>query len=311
VLPVWHHRSNLATWPGTGQSVICNIQVKDGQQPITDHLNANLTQLNALIVDDEALARRGLKHRLKSLSGIGIAGEARNGREAVKLIRELSPDIVFLDIQMPGMDGFDVVMELRDEEMPAIIFVTAYDEFAIRAFDVSAVDYLLKPIEDDRLAEALTKARKLLHSRRANAQKNMLLRLVSEITGEPVKSITDLRKKGIHKLKRKEARKLAIRDGGKTTWVKQEDIEWIDAAGDYMCVHALGETHIMRKTMKELESELDAEILQRIHRSTIVNIHQIKEMQSHINGEYFLTLNCGHTVKLSRTYKDKLKNLGL
>jgi len=245
------------------------------------------------------------------MDGIAVIGEAKNGREAVKKIRELRPDVVFLDIQMPGMDGFDVIMELKDEPMPAILFVTAFDEFAIKAFEVSAIDYLLKPIEDERLAEALGKVRQLHNRRRANTQKNMLLKLVSEITGESVKSISELKKKGLHAMKRKEAKKLAIRDGGRTTWVKQEDIEWIDAAGDYMCVHALGETHIMRKTMKELESELDSDFLQRIHRSTIVNINHIKEMQSHINGEYFLTLNGGHTVKLSRTYKNKLKNLHL
>jgi two-component system LytT family response regulator len=275
-------------------------------------LNAALQpELSALIVDDEALARRGLKLRLKAMGGINIIGEARNGRESVKMIRELSPDLVFLDIQMPGMDGFDVIMELKDEPMPAIIFVTAFDEFAIKAFEVSAIDYLLKPIEDERLAEALAKVRKHQMRRKAGSQRNLLLKLVSEITGEPVKSIDELRQKGLHRMKRKEARKLAIRDAGKTTWVKQEDIEWIDAAGDYMCVHAKGETHIMRKTMKALENELDSDFLQRIHRSTIVNIHHIKEMQSHINGEYFLTLDSGHTVKLSRTYKNKLKNLNL
>jgi two-component system LytT family response regulator len=275
-------------------------------------LNAtSQTVLNALIVDDEALARRGLKHRLKPMDGIKVIGEAKNGREAVRKIRELSPDLVFLDIQMPGMDGFDVIMELKDENLPDILFVTAYDEFAIKAFEVSAVDYLLKPIEEDRLAEALAKVKRLQKRRRSDAQKNMLLKLVSEITGESVSSIAELKQKGIHKIKRKEAKKLAIRDAGKTTWVKQDDIEWIDAAGDYMCVHALGETHIMRKTMKELEKELNPEFLQRIHRSTIVNIHHIKEMQSHINGEYFLTLDCGHTVKLSRTYKNRLKNLHL
>ncbi len=137
----------------------------------------------------------------------------------------------------------------------------------------------------------------------------MLLKLLGEITGQPIASMAKLKKKGIHQMKRKKAQKLAIRDGGKTTWVKQEDIEWIDAAGDYMCVHALGVTHIMRRTMKELEKELDSDFLQRIHRSTIVNIRHVREMQSHINGEYFLTLICGHTVKLSRTYKDKLKHL--
>jgi len=260
-----------------------------------------------LIVDDEALARRGLNHRLKLIDGITVTGEARNGREAVKLIRELQPDLVFLDIQMPGMNGFDVIRELGVDDMPAVLFVTAYDEFAIDAFEVNAVDYLLKPIDDRRLDQALTKVRELLDRKRAHAHKRMLLKLVGDITGQPVDSVEELRKKSPRGLRREDPRKLAIRDAGKTTWVKLEDIEWVDAAGDYMCVHALGETHIMRKTMKELEKELEAEFLQRIHRSTIVNVRRVKAMQSHINGEYFLTLESGHTVKLSRTYKDKLK----
>ena len=145
--------------------------------------------------------------------------------------------------------------------------------------------------------------------KRAQAQKTMLLKLLGEITGQPVESVSALEGRDISDIKPAQRRKLAIRDGGKTTWVKQEDIEWVDAAGDYMCVHANGETHIMRKTMKELESELDADFLQRIHRSTIVNVRRVKSMQSHINGEYFLTLKGGHTVKLSRTYKEKLKFL--
>lgn len=281
----------------------------DWKLPEAIHLNVvNNTSLRALIVDDEALARRDLRQHLKSMDNIQLIGEAKNGREAIRKIRELSPDLVILDTQMPGMDGFDVIMELGDEEMPTILFVTAFDDFAIKAFTVSASNYLLKPIEAERLAEALAKVRKLSKRIHANAQKNMVLRLLSEITGESVKRITELKQKGIHPIKRKLARKLAIRDGGKTTWVKQADIEWIDAAGDYMCVHALGETHIMRKTMKELEIELDSDFLQRIHRSTIINVNHIKEMQSHINGEYFLTLNCGHIVKLSRTYKNKLPN---
>ena len=134
----------------------------------------------------------------------------------------------------------------------------------------------------------------------------VLLDLVSEITGESITSVDEISGKSLARL-RKPAARLAIKDAGKTTWVQQEDIEWIDAAGDYMCVHVAGQTHIMRKTMKELEQELDPDLLQRVHRSAIVNVKQVVEMQSHINGEYFLTLKSGHTLKLSRTYKDKLK----
>ena len=263
--------------------------------------------IRALIVDDEALARRGLQHRLRGADDIEVIGEARHGREAVDKIRDLEPDLVFLDIQMPGMTGFDVVRALRSEELPAILFVTAYDEHAIEAFEVNAVDYLLKPIEEERLDDALRKARKRLGRRRAKTQKQQLLRLLGQITGEPVEDLGDGTE--LPGLTPKEHRKLAIRDGGRTTWVRQEDIEWVDAAGDYMCVHALGETHIMRKTMKALEAELDADFLQRVHRSTIVNVRCVREMKSHINGEYFLTLENGHTLKLSRTYKDKLRYL--
>jgi two-component system LytT family response regulator len=271
-------------------------------------LNSSSTHiLKTIIVDDEALARRGLKHRLNLVDDITIVAEARNGREALKAIAEAQPDLVFLDIQMPGMSGFDVLAELEQENMPAIVFVTAFDEYAIKAFEANALDYLLKPIEDSRLHEAIFRVRENLDKKHALKHKKSLLRLVSNITGEHVGSMRELRAKGVDSLKKKEVAKLVIKDSGRTTLVPQDQIEWIDAAGDYMCVHADGKTHIMRKTMKELEAELDSDILQRIHRSTIVNINQVTEMQSHINGEYFLTLKSGHTIKLSRTYKDKLK----
>ena len=269
--------------------------------PISKHI------LRTIIVDDEALARRGLKHRLDQVDDVTIVAQARNGQEALKTIKQLQPDLVFLDIQMPGMGGFEVLAELQPETMPAIVFVTAFSEYAIKAFEANALDYLLKPIEDNRLHEALSRVRENLDQKLALRHKKSLLRLVSNMTGENVRSMRELSAKGIDSLKKKEAAKLVIKDGGRTTLVPQDQIEWIDAAGDYMCVHAGGETHILRKTMKELEVELDPDLLQRIHRSTIVNVNQVREMQSHINGEYFLTLKCGHTIKLSRTYKDKLK----
>ena len=269
--------------------------------PVSNHI------LRTIIVDDEALALRGLKHRLNKVDDVAIIAEARNGREALKTIKDLQPDLVFLDIQMPGMGGFEVLAELQQENLPAIVFVTAYNEYAIKAFEANALDYLLKPIEDRRLHEAIFRVRENLDQKRALRHKQSLLRLVSNMTGENMSSMQELSTKGIEKLMKKEVVKLVIKDGSRTTLVPQDQIEWIDAAGDYMCVHAGGETHIMRKTMKELEAELDPDLLQRIHRSTIVNVNQVREMQSHINGEYFLTLQCGHIIKLSRTYKDKLK----
>ena len=267
-------------------------------------------RLKTIIVDDEALARRGLRYRLSDIADIELAGEARNGSEALEMIKALSPDLVFLDIQMPGMDGFDVLRALNEDEMPSIIFVTAFDEYAVQAFEANALDYLLKPIEDERLAEALDRVRKFNNQKQALKHKNSLLRLVGQITGEPVRSMKEIHEKGVDRMKKVAPAKLEIRDGGNTVWVPQDEIDWIDAAGDYMCVHSKGETYILRMTMKKLEQELDPEILQRVHRSTIVNVHQVREMQSHINGEYFLTLKNGHSLKLSRSYKDKLKYFG-
>ena len=270
-------------------------------------LNMVMTHLlKTIIVDDEALARRGLKLRLSGRDDVEVIAEARNGHEALDLIREYEPDLVFLDIQMPGMDGFGVLRELSAEDMPAVVFVTAFNDYAIKAFEANALDYLLKPIEDDRLSEALDRVAENLDQRQALKHKKSLLQLVGDITGEPVGSMEELSTRDVESMKKKEIPKLEIKDGNRTTWVPQNEIEWIDAAGDYMCVHAGGETHIMRMTMKKLEASLDPDFLHRIHRSTIVNIHQVKEMRAHINGEYFLTLNGGHTVKLSRTYKDKL-----
>jgi len=266
--------------------------------------------LKTIIVDDEALARRGLKHRLKDMPDVAIVAEARNGREALNLIRSDLPDLVFLDIQMPGMDGFDVLRALAPEEMPAIVFVTAFDAYAIKAFEANALDYLLKPIEDARLGEALDRVRENRDHKRAVKHRRSLLQLVGQITGQPVRSMKELKARGIDRLKKREQPRLAIRDGGTTTWLQQQDIEWIDAAGDYMCVHSGGETYILRMTMKKLEKELDPEILQRVHRSTIVNVKQVKSMHAHINGEYFLTLQSGHTLKLSRSYKEKLRFFG-
>jgi two-component system LytT family response regulator len=263
--------------------------------------------LKTIIVDDETLARRGLKHRLKAVEDVQIIGEAGNGREALDLIRKHDPDLVFLDIQMPGMDGFDVLRALPQKKMPAIVFVTAFDDYAIKAFEAHALDYLLKPIEDSRLGEALERVRENRKLKQAVRHRKSLLDLVGQITGQPVSNMRELKARGVDKLKRKEPPRLAIRDGGRTTWVNQKDVQWIDAAGDYMCVHAGGETHIMRMTMKQLEKELDPTILQRIHRSTIVNVGQVREMQSHMNGEYFLTLKSGQKVKLSRSYKHKLR----
>ncbi len=262
--------------------------------------------MRVLVVDDEALARKGLMLRLKELGKTEVLRECQNGREALEAIAELTPDLVFLDIQMPGMSGFDVVERLQQDNMPMVIFVTAYDAYAVNAFEIQAVDYLLKPIELDRLASALSKAQAQLANKQAWNDKKRLLDIVIGLTGKSEQVVLELISSGENPARYGE--KLAIKDGASTTFVPVRDIDWIDAAGDYMCVHVKGATLIMRTTMKELEDQLDPKVFQRVHRSTIVNLDRVEKVSSHINGEFHLTLSCGTSLKMSRSYKDKVKH---
>ena len=263
--------------------------------------------LNALIVDDEELARRGLEIRLGKFDDLAICGMARNGREALQVVREHSPDLMFLDVQMPGMDGFDVLRSLSTSNMPAVIFVTAYDEFALKAFDANALDYLLKPINDERLAAAVERARQNLDEKRADAHRARLLRFVCELTGREMTLEAALA--AAVDQGRQYPKRLAIRDGAETACVDVDAIDWIDAAGDYMCVHAEGETHVLRGTMKHLEELLDPEVFIRVHRSAIVNRHRVTSMRPHRNGEYFLSLGTAAELKLSRKYKGNIERI--
>lgn len=263
--------------------------------------------IKTLLVDDEDLARRGLKIRLKDAPDIEIIGEAAHGEEALRMVDELKPDLLFLDIQMPGMNGFDVLKALADKRMPMIVFVTAYDEYAVRAFDAHAIDYLLKPIDENRLEEALSHIREQWEQREAVQHRTRLLEIVAEMSGEDCVSLDEIIEQGRDAVGQKYLGKLPIKDGRITVRVEVRDINWIDAAGDYMCVHANGVTHILRGTMKKLEDCLDPKFFQRIHRSTIVNIDRVKEVRSHMNGEYFLSLDNGVELKLSRHYKEKIK----
>jgi two-component system LytT family response regulator len=263
--------------------------------------------LKALIVDDEELARRGLEIRLEKYSDISICGQSRNGREALIAVREQSPDLMFLDVQMPGMDGFEVLRRLSGSYMPAVIFVTAYDEFALQAFEANALDYLLKPINDDRLAEAIERARQAQDEKAVNEQRNKLLKFVCELTGRELTledALVEASGSG-HIF----PTRLAIRDGAETACVDVSAIDWVDAAGDYMCVHATGNTYVLRGTMKHLEKLLNPEIFVRVHRSAIVNRHRVTSMRPHRNGEYYLQLGSDTELKLSRKYKGSLERL--
>jgi len=259
--------------------------------------------LKTVIVDDEPLARRGLVLRLEEHADIEIVGQCENGEEAVRVVSEIEPDLMFLDVQMPGLDGFGTLRAIPASRMPMVVFVTAYDHYAIRAFEASAVDYLLKPIDDSRLAQALFRVRQQHRERGADAHCARLLSLLGEVSGRPELTLDEALEGGTLRLR---DQKLAIKDGGRIVRVDPATIRWIDAAGDYMCIHTDTDTHILRATMRELEQQLDSTRFQRIHRSTIANIARVTEMRAHINGEYFLILDTGQQLKLSRSYKDKV-----
>ena len=267
---------------------------------------ANSKKLTTIIVDDEELARQGLAMRLEEVSEIEILAQCQNGREALNAINEYEPDLAFLDIQMPGTSGLELIGEIQGDVMPMIVFVTAFDEFAVDAFDVHAVDYLLKPVESNRLKEAINKAQKLKMQEGALGDKQKLLELAASLSGKSLDAIGELLESGDDFIEH--ADRLAIKDGTSLTFVPVKDIDWIDAAGDYMCVHAKGETHIMRTTMKELEARLAPSIFQRVHRSTIVNLERVEKISSHINGEFHLILGGGISLKMSRSYKNKVKH---
>jgi two-component system, LytTR family, response regulator len=264
-------------------------------------------KVRTLIVDDEVLSRRGIEIRLRELEDFEIAAQCANGREALAAIQQLKPDVVFLDIQMPGMSGFEVLAHLPQETLPIVVFVTAYDQYAIQAFEARAIDYLLKPIDEARFAAAVQRVREHLQARSAATQRDRLLEIIAEITGCGELILDELLEHGRKALGGARPEVLPIRQGRETVRLQVANIQWIDAAGDYMCIHAAGETHILRGTMKELEELLDPKLFQRVHRSTIVNLRLVRSLRAHMNGEYFLTLEGGHELKLSRTYRDKIE----
>ncbi|MBI1364830.1 MAG: response regulator [Alphaproteobacteria bacterium] len=261
-------------------------------------------KIKVIVVDDEPLALRGLKLRLADFPEIEVIGEAANGREAVKQIKSLQPDLVFLDIQMPGLDGFGVVRALIGAPAPLFVFVTAYDKYAIDAFEANALDYLVKPVEEERLKDALHRARDAMKSRAAASRESRLVELLASLSDDDRDRIKELINDPSWADKERYSDRLSFKDGTKVVMLNADDIEWIDAAGDYMCIHAGGKTHIIRETMKTLQQRLDPTRFQRIHRSAIVNVKKVKELHPHSNGEYFLILENGAELKLSRSYKE-------
>ncbi|HEY5102048.1 MAG TPA: response regulator [Steroidobacteraceae bacterium] len=265
------------------------------------------SKVRTVIVDDEALARRGLELRLSRAPDFEIVAQCGSARDALPAIRAHRPDLLFLDIQMPGLSGFDLLAQIPSESLPLVVFVTAYDQYAIRAFEARAADYLLKPIDDDRFDATLEKVRAHLRVRGAAEQRDRLVGLIAEISGCGEVALDELLERGRAALEPAHADILPIRQGREIVRVPIASIEWIDAAGDYMCIHASGQTHILRGTMKELEDILDPRLFQRVHRSTIVNLRRVKSLRAHMNGEYFLTLEGAQELKMSRTYRDKVE----
>ena len=262
--------------------------------------------IRTLIVDDEPLARRGLELRLRGLPDVEVVRQCANGREALAAIAELRPDLMFLDIQMPGLSGFDVIAQVPQSSLPLVVFVTAFDRFALDAFEAHAIDYLLKPVDETRLERALGRVRAQHEQRQALAQREQLMAMLADVTG---KGEIESGAGASGAAARRYATMLPIRVGRETIRLDVAAIDWIDAAGDYMCVHAASQTHVLRATMKELEDMLDPQVFQRVHRSTIVNLARVRSLRPHLNGECFLKLASGQEVKLSRSFRDKVELL--
>ena len=248
-----------------------------------------MPQLRVVIVDDEPLVRSGLRSLLEQESDVAIVGEARNGPDALATITERAPDLVFLDVQMPGMDGFEVLAGLSAASRPSIIFVTAFDEYAIRAFDVHAVDYLLKPFDAARFRVALdrVRARRAASAGEDDARWEALL--------AQLKSSAQF------------ADRLLLKDDGTVVVVLVSDINWIEAADNYVNVHARGARYRVRQAIKTLEAQLDPARFARAHRSAIVNLDRVRTLEPMAAGEYVITLSTGEKVPLSRSYRDRFR----
>ncbi len=255
--------------------------------------------IRTILVDDEKLAIQGLELRLAKYPDVEIIDTCSNGREAIRKIKTGKPDLVFLDIQMPGFDGFSVVKGVMEIEPPLFVFVTAYSEHALKAFEANAVDYLLKPVDDDRLADALDRARTRLSEKRGLEEAEKLKNVLAEVAPDAYDQMPEDEETAgrFEKL-------INIKDRGQIFRVEIDSIEHIEAAGDYMCIYTGDNSLILRETMKDLERRLDPRVFQRVHRSTIVNLNQVRQVKPHTNGECFLVLDSGAQVKVSRSYRD-------
>ncbi len=268
-----------------------------------------MVKLKTIVVDDELLARRLMLSCLKEIPEIEVLAECANGREAVAAVLELEPDLMLLDIMMPGLNGFEVIKKIQPELLPMVIFCTAYQRYALDAFDIHAVDYIVKPLDEQRLQLAVNRAlARYQEELQSGDNKASLLGAIETIASNVSERLPLHEQTKTNSLSVDHERKITIKDRDSIKLVKVDSIAWVDAAGDYMCVHAEGETHIMRCTMKHLLDELDDSVFKRVHRSTIVNLNCIEEVIPHTKGEYFLQLDNGERIKVSRNYRGEIKS---
>lgn len=261
-----------------------------------------MTKIKTLVIDDEPFAREGVKLLLANDREIEITGEAQNGPEAVKMIKKLRPDLIFLDIQMPGMDGFKALDELFPGEIPIVVFVTAFDQYAIKAFEANAIDYLLKPFDDDRFYAALEKAKKTYRMIKNVDLNEKMINLLEEVS---VSNKIAVQKKEYNK-------RISVKDANVIKVINVEEIDFIEAADYYSIIHCGSKKYMIRETMKSFEDTLDPEIFIRIHRSTIININQIASIQLYGKDSYLIITRLGNKFDISRSRLEKLKTkLGL
>ena len=258
--------------------------------------------IRTILVDDEPLAIQGLQLRLQTHDDIEIIDTCSNGREAIRSIKTHKPDLAFLDIQMPGFDGFSVVQGLMEVEPPLFVFVTAYSDHALRAFEAQAVNYLMKPVDESQLADTLDRVRQRLSEKRSAEEVEKLKEVLAEVAPDAVDTLADAAPEA--PASNRYEKLINIKDRGQIFRVDVDTIERIDAAGDYMCIYTRDNTLILRETMKDLEKRLDPRRFQRVHRSAIVNLDLVREVKPHTNGECFLVLESGASVKVSRSYRD-------
>ena len=251
--------------------------------------DADPRKIRALIVDDEPLARRRIKSLLAHDATIEVIGECSDGNKAVSSISELTPDLVFLDVQMPAMDGFEVIKTIGAERMPTVIFVTAYDQYALKAFEVNALDYLLKPFDRNRFQKTLERAKTMIKRLQNGDVNNQLLSLLGNLRRE-------------HEL----PDRFIIKSGGRVIFLRVEEIDWMRTVGNYVRLQVGRDSHLMRETMSGIEAKLNPDRFMRVHRSIIVNLDRVKEVQPWAKGEYVVIMRDGTRLMMSRRYRERL-----